>query len=228
MACVLAVAASRRASTMRTVAHVAHELRGALGAADLCLASMSRPGRELADPRSWARDIRLQLERATWAVEDLDRLRGSVMHVPAEPVELGALVQRRIQAWMRLAALSDVRLELDWRAGGTCVQGSARGLCQALDNLVSNAITHGRGDVLVRAVLRSGVVRIEIDDGGPGPSAGSVRRRASRLAPHGHGLTIARRAIDRCGGRLHAGHGGVMVTLPVRSSVADRTAPSAA
>jgi two-component system sensor histidine kinase TctE len=128
-----------------------------------------------------------------------------------------------------LAALSGVGLELDWRAGTTSVEGSAHRLCQALDNLVSNAIAHGRGDVLVQAALDSDTVRIEVDDGGPGPSASSMQRRASRLAAHGHGLAIARRAIEECGGRLHVGGGGgVAMTLPIRSSGVGRAAPSAA
>ena len=45
-------------------------------------------------------------------------------------------------------------------------------------------------------------MRLRIEDGGPGPKDGAFSRRRSLFERHGHGLAIARRAIEGCGGEL--------------------------
>lgn len=82
----------------------------------------------------------------------------------------------------------------------------------ALDNLVANAVEHGRGPVEVRALAAEGSVRFEVRDGGPAPSpAGSDL--GGRDPRHGHGLRVA--------GEVAAGHGGTL--LPPRATASGGT-----
>ena len=110
------------------------------------------------------------------------------------------------------------------------VTGDARRLCQALDNLVSNAIRHGGSQIVLRATLNGGDLRLVLRDGGPGPSPAALGARVVPIGhEHGHGLAIAKLAVESCGGTITALDGGVLVELPVQGPVPlDRAASAVA
>jgi hypothetical protein len=83
------------------------------------------------------------------------------------------------------------------------VHGDPVALASALDNLIANALEHGRGPVTVRASNGSGAVRVQVANLPRSPGAD---RSASADPRHGHGL---RRAA-----RIAGDHGGVL--LPPR------------
>ena len=56
----------------------------------------------------------------------------------------------------------------EWRAGPAWIIGDATALASALDNLVTNALEHGGGRVLVEGERSGNVVRVLISDGGSG------------------------------------------------------------
>ena len=200
------------------LAHASHELRGAVAAAELCVSSLER-ARDSDDLGPWADDLRLQLERAAWAIDDLDRIRSAGGEVMAdEPIEVGRLMRRRMRAWSRLARCSGKTVQLDWRVGAVSVRGDARRFCQALDNLISNAIRHGGDRVVVVGSLVNGLLRVEIVDGGSGP-ARLEPRAADPSDRHGHGLVIARHGVEGCGGAMRTVRGGVVLELPVAASL---------
>ncbi|MDR2306089.1 MAG: sensor histidine kinase [Paucimonas sp.] len=102
---------------------------------------------------------------------------------------------------------------------GCVVQGNLNDLAQALENVLRNAIRHSPGDGVVRLSGRreGGYWRIDLEDEGAGVAEEDLERifaPFSRLdgsrpgdGGFGLGLSIARSAIQRQGGRVWAENG---------------------
>jgi signal transduction histidine kinase len=195
---VVPIAGARR---RRRLAHVAHELRGALTAAELGLAKLERGAGE--DGARTVYAVRAQLERAALALHELDGAAGvgaagGGRRFPSVAT-MEALLQERVEAWSLVAPDGRrVRLECTTPLSGI----AARSLVPALDNLIANALEHGSGTVTVRAAEDTRNVTITVADEGAGMPAG-VRLRRGR-GRRGLGLDIARRATLACGGKLIA------------------------
>lgn len=229
---VMTVHLRQLAERLRSLTRPAHELRGALTALQLGLDAANRraPGGEL---RGRADGLRAQLERATLALADLDRRRrGDAEPAPQggedaspEAVDLAAVVLPSARAWSHLAPGYGARLDVDWRAGPAPIEGPAASLRQALDNLIANALEHGGGHVLVEGDSCGTKARVTISDGGPGVRGlHTGSGRATWRSARGHGLAIAREAIEAHGGTLVIGRGGngpaLVVELPVSAAAA--------
>jgi len=103
-------------------------------------------------------------------------------------------------------------------------------LVQVLLNLLMNAgdASGGRGRVLVRAVQRADVVRIEVQDDGPG-IRDDIRDRLFEPfvttkdvgTGTGLGLAVCRGLVEAAGGTIHVEHPDVgarfVIDLPVSS-----------
>lgn len=146
------------------------------------------------------------LRMAVAAVERLDReINGGPLEAPAAPVSLRPAVESAMERWRRPAEALDRSVSLEWRAGEPVLQTPPAELGQALDNLISNALVHGRDAVVVEIGEAGDRLHLVVRDGGCG-GAGPRRRqmlRAIRIAGrdrHGHGLPIVRRLAARCGG----------------------------
>jgi signal transduction histidine kinase len=195
---VVPIAGARR---RRRLAHVAHEVRGALTAAELGLARLERDAG--GDGAKTAAAVRAQLERAAVALNELDAARGEPPTggpaALASAARVEDLVRDRVEAWARVAPDDrGVRLECATPLTGVAV----RSLVPALDNLIANALEHGAGTVTVRVAQDTRHISITVADEGAGMPAG-LRLRRSRQG-RGLGLDIARRATLACGGRLIA------------------------
>ena len=189
------------------VAEAIHELRGALTAIQL--------GGDTLEANAGGHDrasrldaLRMQIERATEAVADLDALvlsrRNPDTSMP-ELVEIGEIVRRRAAAWDRLAFARGGGVELRWQVPRAIVRADPKRLCQALDNLIANGLDHGGGIVTLEGRLDDGAVHIAISDRGPGIAHPLTDLpRVPWHAQHGHGLAIVRRAVELHRGRLTA------------------------
>jgi signal transduction histidine kinase len=225
-ACGLALRARRLERHLRSLARPLHELRGAISALGLGLALIERePSLRRLGARFDA--LRAQLGRAGAAIDELDRARGAKAahrNEHRQLVDVASLVGRRARAWSQLAPAYGARLRLSWRAGPMALLGDRSRLEQAVDNLISNALEHGGGDVIVEAVRRGATVRISIWDSGTG-----LGRPPDELAEapvsstRGHGLAIARAAIEWHGGRLTSVRrdGGAAVDIQLPTKVED-------
>lgn len=134
------------------------------------------------------------LEQARVALADLD----------------AAINRRRMSPLLVRTAVGEVAAALEdrWRARGVAVTATdplraldadPGRLGAAIDNLVANAVEHGRGPVEVRALAAAGSVRFEVRDRGAAaatPAGGEVDPR------HGHGLAIAREVAAHHGGTV--------------------------
>jgi signal transduction histidine kinase len=99
---------------------------------------------------------------------------------------------------------------------------------QAVTNLVENAIRHGAGPIVLRAVPADGLVELHVEDSGPGFAAGFLPRAFERFsraesgrtgAGQGFGLAIVEAIAAAHGGRAGAvnrpgGGADVWIALP--------------
>ena len=174
-------------------------------------------------------------------IQDLDKLVDEMLTyarleqgAPAlsfQQVDLAALIDQVIGELAPLRA--EVRVERGPsqdapEGGGACVEAEPRYLHRAVQNLVSNAMRHAEGRVVVSYRIGWQRCRIDVEDDGPGVPEASwehiftpflrlddSRTRAS--GGHGLGLSIVRRIIYWHAGRAQIGSsaslGGACFTL---------------
>jgi signal transduction histidine kinase len=200
------ITAFREGRRRSSLNEAVHELRRPLQALALSL-----PG----DLRR-AEAVGSALQMAAAAVDRLDReINGDVAEAAAEPVAIRPIVESAIERWQGRAAAEERLLRLRWRAGEPRVRGDGVELAQAVDNLISNALEHGGGGIVVDARREDGSVSVEILDAGGIKKVSKHRRGRGRRRRHGHGLRIVRRAAARNGGsfRLHRSPRGTRARL---------------
>ena len=197
-----------------------HELRRPLQA--LVLQARSGPG--------IGASRRGQLDLALEALDGLDRqVNGGSEPPRTELVEAGSLARDAVGRWRAAAALSGRRIELAWGAGTARLVCDPAAVSQALDNLIANALEHGRGEIRVDGSERAGRLRIVVADGvdagrappSPGRAAtgspGPARRSGSPR--RGHGLRIVADVAADHGGRFaacaHAAGASAVLELPL-------------
>jgi signal transduction histidine kinase len=211
------------------VADASHQLRTPLAALRLRLENLEA---DAGDSRP--EDI----ERALAEVQRLSQLVDSLLVLTraeaarrmAEPVDLGAVVADRHDAWSALASERGVRIESD--APPIQVRSVPGRLEQVLDNLLSNALEVAPpGSTLHVDVERAGEdARLEVRDAGPGMTPEQRARAFDRFwrggtarrdgGGFGLGLAIVRELVHADGGTValdDAREGGlrVSITLPL-------------
>jgi signal transduction histidine kinase len=213
---------------LHDVALCSHELRGALTAIGLALSRVE--GHSQAHERMRLAALRHGYDRALSVARDLESARGArpatAVQRP-ELVDLQDIARRVVEAWNGSVPGGRRTVSLDWRAGAASVQGYAVRLTQALDNLVANAVEHGRGPVTVTGRISGGFVAICVLDRGPGlPRSLEDFRRRSWQSLRGHGLVIARHAVELHGGTLRPVRGPAGAGVEVRLPAGPDTAPT--
>jgi signal transduction histidine kinase len=179
-----------------------HELRRPLQA-------LALGGRAPSAPAGGGRD---QLDLAIAALDELDlAVNGGLPERRVWTVDARTLAEEAVGRWRQAAALAGRRLELRWGAGGSRVVCEPAAIARALDNLLANALEHGRGPVRLDATLRTGRLRLLVSDGvdaGATPAlAGYPRRRGdgprrTRDPRRGHGLRVVADVAAAHGGRF--------------------------
>lgn len=185
---------------------IVHDLHGPLTVIrDLC-ASLSRD--ELSHDRLRAIDM---IDReALRLVDGLRGLAGVPVRGVVERIDLGILAESVIARFAATAEHRGVRVVARSDAGPVWVDGDAKALERALENLVQNGLRHcsGRVEVVVRQRSGWAVVRVRDDGMGIPPED---RRRIFRAgdrggSPRGEGqglgLAIATDIAEAHGGRL--------------------------
>jgi signal transduction histidine kinase len=180
--------------------------------------------------------LRLRLENAETdaALVEAERLAGLVDELlelaradasgdQPEDLQLGDIVERRVELWSALGEERGVRIEA-WGDGSLIRAGEGR-VEQVLDNLLSNALDAATPGSAITVTAETG--ELHVIDEGPGLTPDQRERafdrfwRASKAPGSGLGLSIARRLVELDGGtiELHAAStGGVdaVVRYPTR------------
>lgn len=170
--------------------------------------------------------VREALEMTVSAVEDLDREINREEAPPASrPVNVAAAVHSAVERWRRHAAVRERALAVQCHTGKAMLLADPDRLSRALDNLISNALEHGRLRVEVAATICAGRARIAIADGGcPAAAARRTRFLRRRDPRHGHGLGIVTEIARELGGRffwVRSERGSIAVLeLPVADAAA--------
>lgn len=155
------------------------------------------------DPADRAGAFDSSLRMAASAVERLDReINGGSGVEQFADAPLREVVEGAVERWRNRASLEDRIVNFDWRAGNPCVRGDAVALAQAVDNLISNGLVHGDGEVAVKATRAGGVIRlVVVNRGRAEPSRPrDLAARLSGRGRHGHGLRVVRRVAALHGG----------------------------
>jgi signal transduction histidine kinase len=139
----------------------------------------------------------------------LSRAERRMVRVHPAPTRLAPLLRAILERFAPRAGADAgrIRAELDEHLVGRV---DADALHQIVINLLDNAIKHGgNGPVTVRAVLRAGAARIEVEDAGPGiPGTERARvwepfvrlRPDSNVPGSGIGLAVVRELVAAHGG----------------------------
>ena len=198
------------------VATISHELRTPMaavyGAAETLIHRDDLPP-ELR--RELLAMIAAQATRLTVIVESVlltSRLDRGDVEVEREPVDVTKVARATVEA-MRSRLPSAVSLELEAGQDAVNAAGDADRIQQVLVNLLDNAIKYGGGSrVTVRVDRTDGVVRLSVQDSGPGLSSAEQARifdkfyragpQLTRAGGTGLGLYISRELVRRMGGRL--------------------------
>lgn len=197
-------AAERLAALGRVAAGVAHEIRNPLAAMRL------RAENGLAgDDERRQRALAAVLQQ----IARLDRLLGELLAMTQRreptprPVDLASVLAACRDRHLDQAAAAGVEFVVAHGSGTACLDEALIG--RALDNLVANAIQHTPvgGEVVLRAERADGVLRLTVEDAGPGV-APCLRDTlfepfvTGRADGTGLGLAIARELVEAHGGRL--------------------------
>jgi signal transduction histidine kinase len=183
----LAVARRRERRRRRKLNERLHELRRPLQA--LALAAPSPPPAG-PDP----------LELALAALRDLDaEINGGRPELRRRPVEARMLALAAWTRWRRPAARAGRRLEVSWCCGDALVDVDPVRIAQAIDNLIANALEHGRGTVTIEGRRSGAHLELRVRDRG---GSSRSQRAAGRDPRRGHGLRVARAIGERHGGEL--------------------------
>jgi signal transduction histidine kinase len=182
-----------------------HELRRPLQVLSLAL-----PDRL---PDDAAVDSSLRL--ATAALDRLDRqINGSPIESATASLSPRPLLEEAVLRWKNQASLSGSALRLSWAAGDLLIDADPIELAQAVDNLISNAIEHGGGDITVEARCEGLFLTISVSDSGTARLSNS-RPRRRRGGRRGHGLRVVAAFAEVHGGdfRLQPSKGGAEAIL---------------
>ncbi len=190
----------------------------------------------------------LRLEAIIGDLLDLARLEGRGAALQREPVPVAALFERAAER--HGPTLTDKQITLDMRvaAGAEQVEGDARRLEQAIQNLVANAVRHTPkgGHIDLSATTEpadgDGQVRLRIQDNGPGIPPEHLSRIFDRFyrvdtardqasGGTGLGLSIVRAIIEAHGGTITASSppgNGACFEILLNKHAADTMSVSAA
>jgi signal transduction histidine kinase len=216
--------ARRLVQRLRAVALASHELRNGLTAFGLALSRVEGRVPCTAD-RHGLVAVRHGYDRLLAVARELEVARGALpARVGPRPelVDVREIAARVVDQW-NASLPRDSAIAFDWRAGESTLQGYPMRLTQAFDNLVANAVEHGRGPVTVRGRSDGHCVSVLVLDCGAGVMRPLAELQArSWQAPRGHGLVVARRAVELHGGTLRpvrfASGTGIEARLPAGAS----------
>jgi PAS domain S-box-containing protein len=172
------------------------------------------------DQHQWASTILRASQHLLGLVDDvldIARIEAGRLAISLEPVALADVFTEALELTGPLAARRDVTIRTPPPASDVYVIADHQRLKQALVNLIVNAIKYNRAGGEVRLTLAQDeqrVVRVEVEDNGPGIAQESLSRlfvpferlgaSASRVEGSGLGLALSKSLVESMEGRIGA------------------------
>ncbi len=218
------------------LAVTAHELRTPIGVLSGSVDMLSQHWSQLPDEdRSDLLDaMSASTGRLRRLLEDLltaSRLQASALEMRVEQVQVSAVVADAVATVQRTRPGAEILTEVP---DEVAVSVDRDRLAQALDNLLSNALRHGRPPVRVSTAVHGGTVEIRVNDSGSGVVADIAPRLFERFATGrskggtGLGLFIVRELARAQGGdafyeppSANAPAGTFVISLPLAADTLD-------
>jgi len=205
---------ARIAREARFASDVAHELRTPLTTLLTSLSVLERRRGELSQDGQEAldllgRDVR-RLERTAVDLVEIAKHDAGVVTAELQPLPATTVINRLLNRLSR----PDLPVVVDQSAVTSLIHADEGRLERILINLIDNADTHGAGATRVTVQRIGDVVRIAVEDGGPGVpqqdrtrvferfARGAVAQSSGRYDGSGLGLALAAENTLLQGGRL--------------------------
>jgi two-component system sensor histidine kinase ChvG len=201
-------------------ADVAHELKNPLTSLKSAIEMLKRADTDETRERMAAiirNDVR-RIDRLITDISDASRLDAELSREAGEPVSITHLLETIVEVYRATDIARSVKivLALDLPPGANVI-GKDERLGRVLRNLIDNAISFSPegGTVTVRSHAEGRIVRLVVEDEGPGVPPENLETIFNRFyteRPAGHefgsnsglGLSIARQIVHRTGGRIWA------------------------
>jgi two-component system, NtrC family, sensor histidine kinase HydH len=220
------VSAERMATIGEMASAVAHAIRNPLSAirtsAELALDGGSEGFHEP------AQDIMAEVDRVEdWVRELLTYSRP--IDGPVEAVDLNVVAQKSMASYAREISRRNIAVDAALAPDLPSVRGDASLLAQALNSLIANALDAMKdgGRLTIQSRARTGrEVELRLSDTGTGMGPDELSRifrpfYTSKAKGLGLGLPLAKRIIERYGGRLSVqSKAGLGTTIAIRFSAA--------
>ncbi|MGZ3700055.1 MAG: ATP-binding protein, partial [Bdellovibrionota bacterium] len=144
---------------------------------------------------------------------DVSRIEAGKLELHREAVDLVSLVEERMAVARLLSEKAGVRIRRSGAEGPVVANIDSARICQALDNLLLNAVKFSPkgGEVEVAMKVEGENSVISVIDQGPGIAPQRAKQLFTAFSPlstgTGLGLHIAKRVLEAHGGRIwHEGH----------------------
>ncbi|HEX7027804.1 MAG TPA: ATP-binding protein [Gammaproteobacteria bacterium] len=200
---------------------VSHDLRSPLNtivtACDLL--ELDLPEDRAARTRAGIRRATRQMNRLLGDLLDVAQIEEGRLTLHREPVDITLLLDEVISLHDPVADYHGIRLEKDLSDGNFELNCDRNRLCQALSNLVDNALkfTPEGGSIRLAAKLRTDSVCISVSDSGPGIPDHQLphlferfwRSGGTKKPGVGLGLAITKGIVEAHGGSIKAANGPV-------------------
>ncbi|HTE43098.1 MAG TPA: ATP-binding protein, partial [Steroidobacteraceae bacterium] len=198
----------------------------------------------------WSRDVihrqAMHLTRLVDDLLDISRITRGTINLSREPIEVGAIVTRSVEAVQPLIAEHNHQLTINCDDETLLIEGDPTRLVQILSNLLSNAAkyTDPRGHIELHVKQHDGRVEFRVRDNGvgiPQESLSKLFTLFSRLPESlerqhdglGIGLALVRKLAELHAGDVTANSEGVnrgsefVVRLPLMSKAVNFSIPAA-
>lgn len=200
--------------------HVSHQLRTPVAAMRIAIEA------ELDAPRPDSTDVLreslIALDRLGSTITSLLALARHTERTPAM-ADVRTVVDEALGNWTGPFAEAGRELSVEGSAGEVAVDPSS--LTHIIDVLLDNALTHGRGCVVVALRTRDDRVEVDVRDDGSMPDVADPFSERRIDTSHGIGLRLARTLAESAGGELSVVPGpNTLFRLSAPGTPAARTA----
>lgn len=185
----------------------------------------------------------VRLTRLLDEILDLSALERGELTWENRPLDGEAVLTRAFDVCEALTRQGEIRIRRSGDVGQAMILGDPDRLCQVFINIISNAISHNRGDdpeIRIHSTVRNGAYVVEISDNGQGIEpqfqnsifdkfvrVGTEAHAGGTLPGLGLGLNISYNIVQKLGGQIELVRGALSgacfrITLPLCDAAFDQ------